>query len=208
LDELEKIYKADLSKHPQRREMERVRVLTILGCSTGLRHSDWVKVKKELVHEEDGELLLNVFAKKTKAKIGIPFTPMLRTLLDENDWQIPRMAVQRYNEGIKSLCKYVGIERSVLVMKSVGGKPTSDQVPFYEVVSSHACRRTFISTMLLLGVPASQILPITGHQTEKQMRAYAAIENRQNAASVSKQFKQGMINFLGITNEKKPKLPL
>lgn len=201
LDELEQIYRADLSKHPQKREMERTRILLFVGAFSGMRFSDYGKLKKELVHVENGEPLLNVFAQKTKREIGIPFIPLFQTVLEQANWVIPKMAVQRFNENLKELCKYVGLERKVLVMESVGGKQTSKEVYFYEVVSSHCCRRFFISTMLLLGVPASQIMPITGHGTERQLRSYAAIENRQNAVNISKQFRKGMMEFLGITNE-------
>ncbi len=68
--EIETLIDLDLSKH--HKSLEEARDLFIVGCFTGLRFSDWSKVGRNHIIEEEGQGLLEIMTYKTKAVVYIP----------------------------------------------------------------------------------------------------------------------------------------
>lgn len=60
-------------------------------------------------------------------------------------------------------------------MYFVGSQRFDETRPAWEVLTTHAARRTFVVTALTLGVPAEVIIRWTGHSDFKAMRPYFAI---------------------------------
>ncbi|NRB50823.1 MAG: site-specific integrase [Saprospiraceae bacterium] len=58
-------------------------------------------------------------------------------------------------------------------------------VPKYEEVSSHICRRSFATNLYRMGYNLAQIMPMTGHATESQLRQYIGIDNEMNAEEIA-----------------------
>ena len=101
-DELQELMEKDLSKRPR---WERTRDLFIVGCYTGLRFSDWHKISKDNIEEEDGEELLEILTQKTKQLVMIPILPELQTILKKYDYVLPRVCPQEFNRTIKKVAK-------------------------------------------------------------------------------------------------------
>jgi integrase len=79
-----------------------------------------------------------------------------------------------------------GDSETLIVEQYTGRKARLEKyyVEKFEVVSSHCCRRSFATNLYRMGYQLSQIMPMTGHSTESQLRQYIGIDNEQNAESI------------------------
>jgi integrase len=95
--------------------------------------------------------------------------------------------MQKFNDGLKELCELAGFnDRTLIVEQYMGRKARLEKyyVEKFKVVSSHCCRRSFATNLYRMGYQLSQIMPMTGHSTESQLRQYIGIDNEQNAESI------------------------
>ena len=90
------------------------------------------------------------------------------------------------NQYLKEMCQIIGFDEMVRVKKSIGGKRVDKFSPKWENVTTHTARRSFATNFFELGIPASQIMLITGHSTEKQFMDYININKKRNALNVAK----------------------
>ena len=96
--------------------------------------------------------------------------------------------MQKFNDGLKTLCERAGFDESVLVVEQyIGRKACLKRLykPKYEVISSHTCRRSFATNLYRMGYKLSQIMPMTGHSTESQLRIYIGIDAEENAETIA-----------------------
>jgi len=62
-------------------------------------------------------------------------------------------------------------------------------VPKYELVTSHTARRSFATNLYRRGLPASQIMLLTGHKTEGAFLRYIKVSKEDNARDVLRKLK-------------------
>ena len=96
--------------------------------------------------------------------------------------------MQKFNVQIKDICKKAKFEDKVfLVDQYIGRKATVKKTyaPKYKQVSSHTCRRSFATNLYRKGYRLSQIMPMTGHATESQLREYIGIDAEENAELIA-----------------------
>ena len=175
--------KLDLSNN---RRLEKVRDLFIVGSYTGLRFSDWHKIRREQIILKGGAELLEIMAQKTSEPIVIPLLPELKTVLTKYDYQLPRITIQKFNEYIKEVCQLAISDSKFFRIYSEGGRVHSEKIEKWKKVSSHAARRSFATNFWELGIPAPILMQITGHATEKQFFEYIDV----NQYEVAKRFAQ------------------
>jgi integrase len=182
-DELETLYNLDLTDNPR---LDRVRDLFLIGAYTGLRFSDFTRIKPEHIISEDGVEMIELFTMKTDTQVVIPFTPILKHTLEKYGFKSPKkISNQRMNEYLKELCEYAGINEAVLIKKSKGGKRVEENYKKYELITTHTARRSFATNYYQLGFPAIELMKITGHSTERQFRAYVNVDKRDNAKNMA-----------------------
>lgn len=177
-EELQKLMDEDLSKRPR---WERTRDLFIVGCYTGLRFSDWHKISKDNIEEENGEKLLEILTEKTKQLVMIPILPELQVILDKYDYVLPSVSAQEFNRTIKKVAKLVLKEKTFTRTFNIGGQTRREKSLRCDWISSHCARRSFASNFYELGVEPSGLMQITGHATEKQFFEYIDINKRAEA---------------------------
>ena len=174
-DEIEKIHHlSGLSEN-----LEEIRKLLIIGIWTGLRFSDWHKI--ENYHPSDEYLIIK--STKTKSECCIPITDQVRPYLDyffHN--RIPSYIKNtnmnsKVNEKLKKLLKEANIDRMIQISET-------DKLPIHEVFSTHNCRATFITIMLLLGIETTKIMKMTGHKNEKEIKTYASFAEKEFTADI------------------------
>lgn len=188
-EELDAIYHLDLSDIPR---LERVRDLFIVGAYTGLRISDFKRIRPEYIIEEDGEKFLSIVTQKTGTPVEIPLFPQVEAVVKKYEFTPPRISSQKFNDYIKEIAKMAGIDSLIVDVRTVGGKRIETTYPKWEKVASHVCRRSFATNFYLLGLPAAMLMKITGHSTERQFMNYIAIDGRENAKKMSKEAKMRM----------------
>ncbi len=185
-NELAKLAEFQLSPY-----LKKVRDLFLIGAGTGQRFSDFSRYTQNNFYTTvNGVPILSVISQKTDtpAKIPLNLFPWLVPILEEYDYCSPTIAMQNFNEMIKEVCKIAGFDMRVLkVEQYIGRKATIKQsyVLKYESVSSHTCRRSFATNLYRMGYSLAQIMPMTGHATESQLREYIGVDAEENAEQIA-----------------------
>lgn len=90
------------------------------------------------------------------------------------------------NDYIKELGELCGIDEPQSVTYYVGNKRVDEVYPKYELLGTHAGRRTFICNALSLGIPAQVVMKWTGHSDYKAMKPYIDIADKIKADAMNK----------------------
>lgn len=170
--ELMRLYEFEFA--PTERYLSRVRDRFCFCCFTGLRFSDMVSLLKVNVIE-DAILLVT---RKTNDTLRIELNKYSRAIMEryihaENcNTLFPRISSQRYNEYLKEACKKAGFDSVISETFYRGGRRVQETHAKWELMTSHAGRRTFICNSLALGIPPEVVMKWTGHSDYKAMRPY------------------------------------
>lgn len=147
--------------------LDRVRDMFIVACRTGLRWSDWGKIRAENIRQVDGVRMLVVRTEKTGQDVAIPLHPDVSRILEKHGGKLRLLSQQKFNLWVKELAELAGVKRP-------------------DMVSSHTCRRTFATLLFRAGVPLMSIAKMTGHGSERVLLAYIKATIEENAVQVSK----------------------
>jgi integrase len=174
-EEIKTIYEVDLSELPQ---LEKYRDLFIIGCETGLRFSDFSKLRSGHIK---GDFIRKKVA-KTHKSIVIPISPLLREVLDKYHNNPPQdITLQKFNKNIKKVGKKAELFEEIITVKKVGIKKEETTNQKYELISSHTCRRSFCTNQFNRGMPTLLIRKISGHKTEAAFLRYIKIDEEDAA---------------------------
>ena len=75
----------------------------------------------------------------------------------------------------------VGFDSPETIIFTKGGIRVTQQLPKYELITTHTARRSFATNQFLLGVPSITIMAMTGHRTEKSFMKYIKVTKREHA---------------------------
>lgn len=190
-NELERLYNIDFTSEEIRQQIdpqsriEITRDLFIVACWTGLRYSDW----RDLSTASLTEKFMTVRTHKTDKTVVIPIHPMVKSILEKYNGELPR-SVDRSKtlRHIRKCAEIAGINELVTLTKVVGGKSITSTKPKYEYIMNHTARRTFATLMYLKRVPSISIMAITGHTTEDNFLKYIKVSKEEHAKIVAKAF--------------------
>lgn len=184
LSELQNLYELDLSATPR---LDRVRDLFLIGSFTGLRFSDFVKLRPEQFRNIDGVEVLQIDTQKTGERVVIPIHPYVRAILERNGGQPPKgITNQKMNAYLKELGELAGLTDNIMIAKTKGGTKTAEAFRKYELLCTHTARRSFATNAYKEGVPSLAIMKITGHRTEVAFLRYIQITKEENAVLMAK----------------------
>lgn len=165
-DQVKEIYEFDFSK---KKKLERVRDLFVLGCSTGMRISNYSKINKNDIIND----YIHVNDKKNNQKqLRIPLNDFSIEILKKYDYKLPAISTQKFNKYIKDVFKEVGFTDTIKKTTRVGSKVIENISPFYKRVSSHTARRSFITIMKNKKIPDKVIMEFTGHRSLEVFNKY------------------------------------
>lgn len=155
---------------------DRIRDLFIIGLWTGLRVSDFSELNRLQIVGND---ILISATEKTNAPATIPIHPQIKLVLEKRKGKFPEFNLtpksleNLFNKKIKNICKDAGITEKII--GDLKNKETNRNVrgiyPKYMLVSSHICRRSFI-TNHLGKLPDRAIMTITTHSSIEQLHRY------------------------------------
>lgn len=158
-----------------------IRDLFIIGIETGLRFSDFIRIKSEYI--ADNKLTINPIKtiSNKKNKVQIPLSSKFRAILKNRDGIPPiyEEDLTEFNRIVRELAKKAGINSEVVIYRNIGGKQIEEVYKKYELVSSHTCRRTFCTLKFLGKMPAHVIMKFTGHKTERSFMRYLKLGNEE-----------------------------
>ena len=182
VEELEKIDNTPFV----RPALENAKNWLIIGCYTGQRVSDLLKMTKENIVKRGEVELIELKQTKTNKRVSIPVLPEVKKILNRNNGEFPaKISAQKFNNHLKDLCKLAGLteptEGAILVDLDEGNETIKQEnhkwrkqfgtYPKHDLVTSHVCRRSF-ATNFYGKMPTPLIMSITAHSTERQFLEY------------------------------------
>lgn len=179
--EIDQIYNFDFGKSER---LDNARDLFIIGLRTGLRISDFLRLKE--INLNKG--FIEIETAKTGEPVIIPLHSQIKAILEKRNGKLPyTISDQKFNLYIKEICKMVGIDEPTEGAK-INPKTKRKETgvyPKYELISSHTCRRSFASN-LYGKLPNMVIMAITGHQTESVFLKYIKITKKEHAKTLAR----------------------
>lgn len=145
----------------------------IMNCYLGLRYADLETLNSgEFI--QDGEFLIyRKVNQKTKTEIEVPIFGRAKEILEKYDFNPPIPANQYFNRTLKDILKeHELFEDLVVTRRYVKGAETIERVPKRELISSHTCRRTFVTTALANNIPINLLQTATGHKQIGTLNKY------------------------------------
>ena len=173
----------------QKQYLERVRDVFIFCCYSSLRYSDAYNLKWSNIKNDH----IEVTTVKTADSLFIDLNDYTRAILEkykdfhfEDDKVLPVISNQKMNDYIKELAELAGINEPIHETYYVGAKRIDTVTPKYELLSTHAGRRTFICYALSIGIPIQIVMKWTGHSDYKSMKPYIDVINELKANEMKK----------------------
>lgn len=167
---------------PEEPSFGQVRDVFCFCCFTGLRYSDAAKLRRSDLHLEAKPPYMSVVTKKTTDRLRIELNKYALAILEKyadvglpGDKALPVISNQKMNEHLHDAAEAAGLNEPVNIVAYAGNLRQERVVPKYEVLTTHAGRRTFVVNALRLGIPPAVIMKWTGHSDFKAMRPYIAI---------------------------------
>lgn len=155
----------------------KARDIFLVGCYTAMRWSDYSRLEEKDI--TDDTIYFTHY--KTGYRVSIPLHPIVKEILARYGGRVPAISSQRLNIYIKEVCRDAGITNPVTRVYMKGGKRIEEVKPKCDLVTSHTARRTAATNMYISGVPAYNIMLITGHTSEATFRKYIKFEKERNA---------------------------
>jgi integrase len=169
-DEINLIYKYKAEK----KDIEECRDMFIVGCETGLRFSDFTRISPVHVHGDDIVITQN----KTIKPVIIPISGKTRSILNKYSNRLPgNHSVTDFNANIRIAAEKAGIKEDIVISRKKGNVKTEEFRKKHELVSSHTARRSFCTNKFLMGMPAHEIMVLSGHKTERAFMRYLKIDS-------------------------------
>ena len=199
-EELDAIMKLDLSKYGPGHTW--ARDIFMVGVWTAQRVSDYNNIaredietytrkyvdkvddpkhpgrKKDAILTED-VTVIHIRQQKTGAKVTIPCSSELKSILEKYNYQMPHLEDQVINRYIKEICRDAGITQLVEIETTSGGTPRKEKIEKCELIHTHTARRTGATLMYLAGMDIFDIMKITGHSSPAMLKRYIRADQLQ-----------------------------
>lgn len=190
-DELDAIMNHHFPPHEP--GLERVRDVFLFCCFTGLRYSDVAKLRRSDIR--DG--VISVMTQKTRDALRIELNRHSMAILAKYDGQmfsrgrvhdlaLPVISNTKMNASLKRIGIECGLNRPTRITYFRGNKRIEQEMPKWQLLTTHVARRTFVVTALRLGIAPAVIMKWTGHSDYKAMKPYIAIVDELKQKSMSR----------------------
>ena len=169
--------------------MSRARDLFCFCAFTSLRYSDVVEVRR--VDIQDGTL--NITTQKTHDRLPIFLHENAIAILEKYKDEefrggkaLPYMTNQQMNRCLKDLCEICGFNTPYTITYYKNNVRHDEVKPKYELIGTHAGRKTFICFALSNGIPPDVVMKFTGHCDYKSMKPYIDITESAKKDAIKK----------------------
>lgn len=173
--ELDMLARFDFSRSAR---LDRTRDLFLVGCYTGLRFSDFTRIREENISGG----MLTMQQQKTNEFVTIPLHPVFLRIWEKYSGNLPgNISNQKFNDNLKDVCREAGLTEHVIKSITKGGKKLTTVYEKWQLVSSHTARRSFATNLYKSGSPSLSIMQITGHKTESSFLKYIKVTKEEHA---------------------------
>jgi len=154
----------------------------ICNCFMSLRFSDLSTMSKgKFLKDSDGDYYYQKRNEKTNRQIEIPITKSALKILQKYDFNLPVYTNQYFNRQLyKILVHYKLFPETIQKQELKDGEVKVSYYMKRELVTSHTCRRTFITMATNNNIGANTIMASTGHTQLSTLSKYVkANRNKQ-----------------------------
>ena len=169
--------------------MERARDLFCFCAFTSLRYSDVVEVRRTDIHEG----VMTVTTQKTHDRLPIVLHKNAIAILEKyqdanfaGGKALPYITNQQMNRCLKDLCEICGFNTPYTITCYRNGNRYDEVYPKYELIGTHAGRKTFICFALSNGIAPDVVMKFTGHSDYKSMKPYIDITESAKRDAIAK----------------------
>lgn len=176
-------------------KLKNTKLILLTLLFSGCRYSDVFKIKPENTYNENGINFryARFIDQKTGKDIIVPIlAPLEKALGENNNESAYRISDVKFNKYVKELCELAEISEEVkLSFTNSNGQKEYEVKPFYQFVTSHIGRRSFI-TNLINFIPITILTKITGHSIKDKsiIFSYNKISLLDNAVLFVKELKR------------------
>lgn len=161
-DQIKKV----IEYEPETRSMKNIKLVFLTLLFTGVRFSDVFKVKPEFHYSQDDITFSYTWfvTQKNGKQVIIPILKPLADAIEANGGNTAyKINSVMFNTGIKDLIRLSGLDEDrTLSFTDEYGQIQFETKPFYDLVSSHTGRRSFVSN-LIRKIPITVLSKITTH---------------------------------------------
>ncbi len=179
--------------------IENTRQYLIMASLMGLRVEDMEQLhnlKPVIFNGRKRKFLgVKVDIGKTKTETIIPILKPIRDILKKNNDSFPVFKEGSVNPGMKKLCELLEIdslEKRTKISFNQGKIITKD-IPKYELISTHDCRRSFITNLLTNNVSGDRIKYIT-HPRKNDSKDMMSLYNKADLIDKAESFLEEVKN--------------
>jgi integrase len=205
-EELEQIRTAEVTNPA----LYNARNWLLIGCEIGQRGGDLLKITKNDIRYERGNMYLDIIQKKTGKSVTIGIINSNIIDIIENDFP-HEISTQKLNYYIKKVCEIAKID-TIVEGKRLNPKAKKENpetmrkvlgfYPKHELITTHSFRRSFATNYYKL-IPTGILIGITGHSKESLFLEY--INKREDKDANADLF---MKFYEQINKDKKPEMKL
>ncbi|HEY0055877.1 MAG TPA: site-specific integrase [Pedobacter sp.] len=173
-DEFDAILNKDFNGNAR---LEKARDLLIFSCTTGLRVSDMLQLRRE--HINNNTITLKVT--KTKQDLSIPLNVISAGILDkykEHHRPLPMISSQNLNYYVKEIAELCGINQPIEIVRFSGTKRIVKVYQKHELIKIHTGRKTFATLSLEKGMSAEEVMKIGGWEDYQSFKRYVNITEK------------------------------
>lgn len=169
-----------------KRALEKVRDVFCFMSFTSLRYSDVENLRKSDISSNQ----ITITTVKTSDSLRIDLNNYSKAILEKYKDQVfpdnkalPVISNQKMNDHLKEMGEICGLDTQITITYFKGAGRIDEVYPKYELLSTHAGRRTFICNALALGIAPQVVMKFTGHASYSSMKPYIDIadDEKRNA---------------------------
>ncbi len=179
-DEIRQIQKTALPAY-----LERARDLFIIGCYTGMRVGNYLKIDPKTQIDLQGGFIYAI-VNKNGPRVQIPIHREVSKIIKKYNGLPESISEQELNDYLKDICRTAKLRQPVIWSRTEGGKRVKHVNEKWEMITTHTARRSFATNAKKAGIPDYQIMQITGHSTLKSFYTYIKITQEETAEELAR----------------------
>lgn len=161
---------------------QRVLDVFVCNCFLGLRVSDLMTLDRgEFKQDSDGDFLYIKENIKTGITVNIPITEIALRILQKYNFSLPTYASQYFNRELHKILKHYKLfEYPVTHIRKVQRENQNTTYLKRELITSHTCRKTFITLAVSNNIPLNVIMKASGHRQINTLSSYVELVTDKN----------------------------
>lgn len=168
-------------------KLTKIKDVFVFQSLTGMRHGELCRVNKRTINKSDC-IVLKEEKDSSKPTREIPLISISKAILEKYDYELPILSNQKHNDYIKDVLKEAGFTHEVEYTRTKGVEQQIFVEKFYQRISTHTARRSFVTIMRNKGVPDKTTMSITGHTDIKSFNMYHQVDNSARIIAVKSVF--------------------